>query len=201
LEPGTRGHADACEYILRTMGRSKIEVFRDVFGGDERPAVVANQAFEAAYRSRLFKGRVAPIAGAEAAIDALRAGGVKVCLTTGFSPATRDALIAMLGWARRIDLALSPGDCGRGRPYPDMILSAIIELAIDEVAAVAVAGDTSSDLLAGHRAGAAIVAGVLTGAHDEKTLAAAPHTHILDSVADLPDVIWARSDGAPAPVG
>jgi phosphoglycolate phosphatase-like HAD superfamily hydrolase len=53
---------------------------------------------------------------------------------------------------------------------------------------VAVAGDTTSDLVAGTAAGASVVAGVLTGAHDRAQLETAPHTHILDSIADLPAV-------------
>ena len=65
-------------------------------------------------------------------------------------------------------------------------LAAILALEVDDVRQVAVAGDTANDLLAGTRAGASIVAGVLTGAHDRATLAAAPHTHVLDSVVDLP---------------
>ena len=48
-----------------------------------------------------------------------RDAGVRVCLATGFSPATRDAIIAELGWGELIDLALSPADAGdaagRGR--------------------------------------------------------------------------------------
>jgi phosphoglycolate phosphatase-like HAD superfamily hydrolase len=66
------------------------------------------------------------------------------------------------------------------------VLEAVLRLRVDDVAAVAVAGDTVSDLVAGTRAGAAIVAGVLTGAHDRAALAGAPHTHILTSIAELP---------------
>jgi len=65
----------------------------------------------------------------------------------------------------------------------------VLRLEIDSVADVAVAGDTASDLLAGHRAGASVVVGVLTGAHDRATLEAAPHTHIIDSIADLPPLL------------
>ncbi len=35
--------------------------------------------------------------------------------------------------------------------------------------------------------------GVLTGAHDRATLAAAPHTHLLDSIVELPDLIAAAN--------
>jgi phosphoglycolate phosphatase-like HAD superfamily hydrolase len=60
---------------------------------------------------------------------------------------------------------------------------------------VAVVGDTVNDLVSGTRAGAGIVAGVLTGAHDRATLSSAPHTHVLDSIAELPDVL--REAGVP----
>ena len=120
---------------------------------------------------------------------ALRAGGVRICLTTGFSPATRDRIIGALGWDGLVDLALSPADAGRGRPWPDMILTAVLRLRIDDVAEVAVAGDTTSDLIAGMRSGASIVAGVLTGAHSAEELAEAPHTHLLGSVRELPELL------------
>lgn len=54
---------------------------------------------------------------------------------------------------------------------------------------VAVAGDTVNDLVAGRRAGATDLAGVLTGAHDRAQWAAAPHTHLLVSVTGLPEVL------------
>jgi phosphoglycolate phosphatase len=70
-------------------------------------------------------------------------------------------------------------------------LWAIIRLDIGAVGRVAVAGDTVSDLEAGTRAGAAIVAGVLTGAHTKEQLEAAPHTHLLLGIDELPGVIAA----------
>ena len=119
----------------------------------------------------------------------LREAGVKVVLTTGFSPVTRDRLITSLGWEELVDDALSPADAGRGRPAPDMILTAMLRFGIDDVREIAVAGDTTSDLLAGTRSGASIVAGVLTGAHTREDLQTAPHTHILNSVTELPGVL------------
>lgn len=175
----------AMSYVRETMGMSKIEVFRAVLDGDETRARAANAAFERAYDEVVAAGRLRPVAGAEEVFAGCRARGVAVCLTTGFAPATRDAIVAALGWRDLVDLVLSPADAGRGRPYPDMILTAVIRLGVDDVRAVAVAGDTSNDLWSGHRAGASIVAGVLTGAHDRAALASAPHTHVLDSVADL----------------
>lgn len=182
---GTETFTTALDYVRQTMGQSKIEVFTALFDGDARRAERANQKFERAYRDVIDAGRVAPLPGAAEAIARLRAGGSKVALTTGFSPATRDAILDAVGWKELVDLVVSPSDCGRGRPYPDMILWSVLRLGADAVAAVAVAGDTVSDLIAGDRAGASIVAGVLTGAHDAATLATAPHTHILPSITDL----------------
>jgi phosphoglycolate phosphatase len=179
----------ALTYVRETMGQSKIVVFRALFGGDEAKAAEANRRFEAAYDDAVRTDGVRPIEGAELALATMRDAGVRICLTTGFSPATRDLLIDALGWRPLIDLALSPADAGRGRPYPDMILAAVLRLEVDDVREVAVAGDTASDLLAGWRAGAGIVAGVLTGAHDRATLEAAPHTHILESISALPDLV------------
>lgn len=181
-----RAHLD---YVRRTMGQSKITVFRSVFGGDEARAQEANRGFEAAFDAAIGRGEVEPLPGAEATLDALRARGIKICLTTGFSAGTRDLLMDVLGWSALVDLSLSPGDSVRGRPYPDLVLHALMRLELDAVQEVVVAGDTTSDLIAGTAAGATVVAGVLTGAHDRAQLETAPHTHILDSIADLPGVL------------
>jgi phosphoglycolate phosphatase len=185
---------DPEEFVARTMGRSKIEVFTELFGGAVDVAERANRAFEAAYDKAIDDGAVRPIPGAVQTMAELRAEGIKVCLTTGFAAPTRDAVLKALGWTSAVDLALSPSDAGRGRPWPDMILTAVLRLQVDDVRKVAVAGDTTNDLLSGWRAGAGIVAGVLTGAQSRDQLEAAPHTHILGSVAELTTVIL---DGRP----
>jgi len=182
---------DPGAYIRRTMGQSKITVFTELLGGDRHRAEAANTAFEAAFDQAVDRGEVAALPGAVEAFEALRAGGVRLCLTTGFSPATRDRIIGALGWEGLVDLALSPADAGRGRPWPDMVLTAVLRLRIDDVAEVAVAGDTVSDLVAGTRSGASVVAGVLTGAHSAAELAEAPHTHLLGSIAELPGIVLA----------
>jgi phosphonatase-like hydrolase len=181
---------DPHEYIRRTMGRSKITVFTELLSGDRHRAERANEAFERAFDQSVGRGEVAPMPGAEATFATLRRAGVRICLTTGFSPPTRDGIVSALGWEGAIDLALSPADAGRGRPWPDMILTAILRLHIDDVAEVAVVGDTTNDLVAGTRAGASLVVGVLSGAHGRDELVEAPHTHLLESVADLPRLLF-----------
>jgi phosphoglycolate phosphatase len=176
------------EYVRTTMGTSKIEVFRALFG-DEARARAANAAFEAAFDDLVRRGAVRPLPGAAETVGALRSAGVRVALTTGFSVPTRRRLLDALGWADLADLALSPADAGRGRPHPDMILAAVVRLGIDSVQAVAVAGDTEADMMSGVRAGASVVAGVLTGTGDADELRRGGATAVLDSIADLPDLL------------
>ncbi|CDO86240.1 haloacid dehalogenase [Mycobacterium triplex] len=185
LSTGSPDHDAAIRYVHETMGQSKIEVFQAIFDGDLRRAEAANVAFEAAYIEAIRSNRVAPMPQAAETMEKLRAAGCAVVLTTGFAPTTRDHIIAALGWGDLITHALSPVDAGRGRPYPDMILTALLRTGTAAVDQIAVAGDTTSDLLAGSRAGAAIVAGVRTGAHGDEDFATVPHTHVLDQIADL----------------
>jgi|HubBroStandDraft_1064217.scaffolds.fasta_scaffold186409_1 phosphoglycolate phosphatase len=190
IDPSSERFLQASQYVQATMGQSKIDVFRALFDGDADRADLANRSFEAAYGLSIEGGRVAAMPGAEAAMDELVAHGAQVCLTTGFAPETRDALLGALGWAGRAALVLSPADAGRGRPFPDMILTAVLRLGIDDVAAVAVVGDTTNDLLSGQRAGVGTVVGVLTGAHDKNQLATVVGAQIIDSVADLPALLF-----------
>jgi len=192
--PGTPAYADAMQTVHATMGQSKIEVFRRILG-DEATAWQANQVFEERYAEEVAAGQVAALPGAVQTITALSDAGVQVCLLTGFSPATRDAIIDMLGWRPLIDLALSPADAGRGRPWPDLPLTALLRLGGGAVSELAVAGDTPSDVESGRRAGAGLVAGVLTGRATRDELDAAKAPHVLDSVADLLPLIGARRAG------
>lgn len=180
----------ARQYVIDTMGQSKIVVFRALLGDEDR-AQLANRAFEAAY-DEFAATAAAPIPGAAEAITALRAAGVKVALTTGFSRATQDKLLNALGWNDIADLTLSPADAGRGRPYPDMVLTALLRLGIDAVDQVAVLGDTASDIATGLAAGARIVAGTLTGAHDEQQLRAAGATHVVPSITEFAQLLLAE---------
>jgi phosphonatase-like hydrolase len=185
--PDTPRFAAAQEYVRDTMGQSKSDVFAALLDADG--AARATDAFARAYERIVAEGRVLPMPGALDLFEILRAHGVKVCLTTGFAPSTRDAVLTSLGWEKEIDLALSPADCGRGRPAPDMILGAMDRLGVIDAGAVAVVGDTTSDLEAGTNAGARAVIGVLSGAHDAEALSLAPHTDLINDVTELVGVL------------
>ncbi|WP_405943453.1 phosphonatase-like hydrolase [Streptomyces sp. NBC_00932] len=185
---GGPAHTRMMEHVRATMGESKISVFRHLFG-DRDTAERANDVFERAYAELVAAGRCKPIPGARETIEALRASGVAVVLNTGFSPRTRDSLLASLGWLDLADAVLSPADAGRGRPYPDMVLTALLRTETPSVHHTVVVGDTPYDIEAGLRAGAGLVVAVLTGAHTEPQLRAAGAHYVIDSVRRLPDVL------------
>jgi phosphoglycolate phosphatase len=179
------------KYARATMGQSKIEVFRSILGSEDA-AREANAAFESRYAAAVGAGEVSPMPGAVGLFAACRSAGIKVCLSTGFAPVTRDAIVAALGWGGLVDLLLSPADAGRGRPWPDMPLTALLRLGGGSVQELAVVGDTPSDIESGLRAGAGLVAGVLSGDSERSGLEAVPDRTglpgkplILDSVAGL----------------
>lgn len=181
----------AMTYVRATMGQSKIEVFRHLLQTEEQ-ARQANKTFEASYADAVRAGKIEAMPGAADLFAACRDAGIKVCLSTGFSPATRDAVIDALGWRDAVDLVLSPADAGRGRPWPDMPLAALTRLGGGSVHELAVAGDTVSDVESGLRAGAGLTVGVLSGESTREELSGVPERTglpgaplILDSVAGL----------------
>ena len=176
------------QYAIDTMGQSKIDVFTELLGDAEK-AHQANIAFEESYVSEIVETGALPIAGAEDMFKFLRSEGIAVVLTTGFSRSTLNTLIFELGWKDLIDLSVTPGEAGRGRPYPDMLRKAAAALEISTPMQVIVLGDTASDMQAGVAFGAGQIIGVLTGAHNFDTLHNAGATTVVNSVADLKSLI------------
>lgn len=176
---------DVRQFVRDSMGQSRIDVFTQLAGGDRARAEEATSVFESAYSELIAEVGIRPIPGAPELLRDLRAAGIGVVLTTGFSPVTRDLIIDGLGWRGLIDEALSPVDVGRGRPAPDLVLGAALLAQVSSVARIVVVGDTASDVSSGLAAGAGLVAGVLSGAHDRRRLEAAGAHVVLDDVTGL----------------
>ncbi|WP_281449629.1 HAD family hydrolase [Paenarthrobacter nitroguajacolicus] len=191
IEPGSSRFESMLGYARDTMGFSKMTVFSHLFD-DPAAAVSANKVFERAFDELIEDGGVRAIPGAEDAILWMRESGMQICLATGFGRHTQNMVLESLGWMGLADLSLCPADAGRGRPHPDMILTAVLALDLDDVREVAVVGDTSSDMLSGVRSGASLIAGVLTGSHSEATLRAAGATAVVDSIKQLPLLVEKR---------
>jgi phosphoglycolate phosphatase len=180
----TEGRETALQHVRDTMGQSKIDVFRALV--DEATAQELNLEFEQAYRELIDAGKCEAIPGAEDTIRGLREHGLKIAFTTGFAPTTAEAILTALGWTELADVVLSPEDAGRGRPAPDLPLTALLRTRTSSVASMVVVGDTESDAASGRAAGAGLVVGVLTGSRDEATLKGGGADLVLASVADLP---------------
>lgn len=178
------GRDAALDHVRATMGQSKIEVFRAL--ADEGTAQALNAAFEDSFRELIDEGRCEPIDGAREAVELLRERGLKIAFTTGFARPTAEAILHSLGWSDLADVVLTPADAGRGRPAPDLNLTALIRTGTTSVAAMVCVGDTESDAAAGRSAGAGLTVGVLTGGRLEESLRAAGADLVLVSIADLP---------------
>ncbi|MDP4504051.1 HAD-IA family hydrolase [Nonomuraea sp. NBC_00507] len=190
IVPGTGAYARAMVHVHRSRGCPKIDVFRGIFPGNEAQAQAANLTFERSYEGALERAGLVPMPGVIEVLDKLRGTGIKLALITGFSRTTLGRILGVLGWHDKIDLAISPEDAGgRGRPWPDMVLHAVLRLGVEDVRNVAVVGDSESDMLSGRRAGASIVAGLMTGVHSRERLLKGGATHILDSIIDFPGLV------------
>lgn len=134
-----------------------------------------------------------PMPGAEAAFEKLHARGILVALNTGFSRPIANAILKRLGWqeGKTIDLSVTSDEVANGRPAPDMTFECMNRLRVMQSKHVAKVGDTPSDLGEGTNAGCAYVIGVTSGAYTAEALQTYQHTHILGSIAEVPDVILA----------
>jgi len=141
---------------------------------------------------------IAEVPGAGAVFAALRAAGVRVGLDTGFSRDITDALLARLGWrvGETIDASVTSDEVARGRPHPDMIEALMAACGVADAARVAKVGDTPADLQQGTAAGCAMVIGVTSGTHRREVLARCPHTHLVESVRDVPRLLGLRPPAA-----
>jgi phosphonatase-like hydrolase len=180
------------EDVARWMGADKHEAIRALIGGE--PAAETVSAVHEDFRARLDAAYAErppePFHGVRELFASLRYAGVKVALTTGFERAIAEPLLASVGWDDgTLDALVCADEVAAGRPAPYMIFRAMERCGVHCADRVAVAGDTVLDLRAGTNAGAAVVAGVLTGGVAAETLGAERHTHLLPSVADLAPVL------------
>ena len=196
---GTAAYVRSMVQFDRTRGWSPAEVMHSLFPGDEIRAQAASLAFERSFRAAVDRFGALPLSGANDALDKLAAAGTKVCLLSCLSRPAFSLIMERLGWWQRADMLLCADDVARGFPWPDLVLTAILRLGVGDVRDVAVATASESGVLAARRAGAGLVAGVLTGVHDAARLRRAGATHLLADIGDLPDLVAANGEVADMP--
>ena len=195
IVPGTAAYARSMVHVHQTRGQSAVDVFRALFPDAPGRAEAATLAFDRSYRLAVNRSGLAPMPGAAEALQQIRGSGVRVCFITGLSRGLLGLVLDTLGWWRQVDLVLCPEDAPRGYPWPDPMLCAMLRLGVTDVRETAYAGGTESGILCGRRAGAQIVAGILTGGHTRDRLQRAGATHLLGSFAELPNVLAAEAGG------
>lgn len=176
------------DQITRVRGASKRQAIRALLPADQAShadEIYAHFRDTLAHHYRTEGARA--IGSAGEIFRRLKDRGCSVALTTGFDRDIAMMLMASLGWTRTIvDVVVCGDDVANGRPAPDMILMAMELVGTRDAAKVAAVGDTALDLEAGASAGVRWNIGVLSGAHTRETLERAPHTHIIESIAELP---------------
>lgn len=145
----------------RYMGLTKIEeiralfalehvsaAFRQKFGRDYNEEDV--QGRYAAFQQILFDtlGRYAtPIPGVVEAVDRLRAQGIKIGSTTGYTGQMMELVIpASQAQGYRVDCCVTSDGLPGGRPAPYMIYQNMIRLAVPSADCVVKVGDTLADI-------------------------------------------------------
>lgn len=183
----------AAEQINAVRGSSKRQALYDLIpegpGRRERAAAVYD-SFVTRLKQAYASGNVKAVSGATATFKWLRERGVRIALNTGFDREVTFLLLDALHWSEGVADAIACGDdVPHGRPAPDLILRAMALAGVNQVERVANVGDTILDLRAAHAAGVRWNIGVLSGAHNQRTLETAPHTSLIASVATLPELL------------
>lgn len=185
------------EAVVPWMGADKREAIRalTLVAGRPEPDAAEVERIYADFVARLLdayrRTPPTPIPGVPEAFERLRSAGVKVALTTGFSADVHGPLLEALGWSapETVDAIVCTDDVAQGRPAPYMVFRAMELTGVTDVARVLVAGDTPRDLRAGVNAGAGAVVGVATGDLSLEDLGRERHTHLLASLATLPELV------------
>lgn len=168
----------------RMRGVAKIEVYSELFD-DESAANWANSEFENAYAALIAEERIDKIPGTEEIMASLREIGVKTAIISSFSRPTVNAMLEQLGWEQLADVTITPAEAGRGRPYPDLPLTALLRTHASSVQSMVVVGDTPSDMLMAQDAGAGLIIGVTTSGTPEEALYDYGADMVVGSVDDL----------------
>lgn len=180
--------------LKKWKGASKREVIRH-FVEQVEPNVDVEQKVETSYRrfrselEKCYTEKVVPITGAVETFRWCRDHDILLATTTGFYREISDLILNQTGWRDFFTANISSSDVPQGRPAPYMIFRAMEATGVQNVKEVVNIGDTPLDLQSGSNAGVAGVVGVLSGEHGRESLEREPHTHIVNSVAELPQLI------------
>ncbi len=196
----SHGYSVSRAELSSLRGASKRDVIRQIVGerkgSDHEVSERVYHTFQERLSNLFSEGGARPVVGVEEAVARLRDAGARIAVTTGFDRQITTQVLGGLESQEILDAVVCGDDVSTGRPAPYMIFRAMELTGVASVHRVATVGDTTNDLRAGYSAGVAANIGVLTGAHDRDRLQQAPHTHILESAALVPEAL-----ASPPPAG
>lgn len=144
------------DHIARLLEEPEVaRQWVDAYGAHPEPrdVDVLYERFEPEMMEQLA-GYAEVISGAVETVEAMRARGIRIAGTTGYTRPMLDELQRLAaGQGYRTDASLAPEDVGAGRPYPWMCFKLAIDLRICPLHACVKIGDTESDILEGRNAG------------------------------------------------
>lgn len=149
--------SDDPAHFASTAGRSGPEILADMFP-QATPAEIERMADEReqVYRT-MARQELQLVAGAQALLQRARAAGKRLAVCTAAPPDNIALAFERFGLDAWVEVVSSPADGLRGKPHPDIFLSAAQRLGVPPETCL-VFEDAPLGLEAAHRAGMAAVA-------------------------------------------
>lgn len=190
---GLHVSAEAVNEVMGMQKPTAIRLLVERFGDSARhnPGAIHADFVARMIRHYSESPSVREVPGASETFVRLHTAGILVALDTGFSRDITEVILRRLGWDAdgSVDAVCASDEVSQGRPHPDMIRHLMELLGVQDPARVAKVGDTPVDLHEGHNAGCGLVIGVTGGTHTRQQLEGHPHTHLIETVAELPGLL------------
>lgn len=182
-------------WIKPRMGVHKLAVMREALEHTDNAAGTTPEQlaaeFEQSIDDEVQAGNAPAMPGFIELFNDLRAAGVQVAFTTGFSRTTAETVLK--GASIAYETLVASDEVAQGRPAPDIVHEAMRRSGVDDPSRIAVVGDTPNDLGSAMNAGAALAIGVGHGTHRLDDLADHPHTHLAQNMNALRDILAQHS--------
>lgn len=120
-------------------------------------------------------------------LEKLKEMGLRLVLFTADGDKAMNLIVNRTGIRKFFEVMISRGESNKVKPHPDHITSAML-LVCSKSEETIVVGDSVADIVSGKSVGA-ITVGVTTGLNSRQELSEVEADHLIDSVADLPDLI------------
>jgi HAD superfamily hydrolase (TIGR01509 family) len=178
---GPRGASLSPEAFLGTFGRRSMDVLRDLLGEHltDDDVLQIGAAKEVSFRRQVLTSELAPLAGVADWLPKLRAAGWRQAIASSAPHANIEAVLDRLDLHAAFDAIVGEEDVQRGKPDPQVFLTAASRLGVAPLRAIVVE-DAPAGVDAACRAGMRSIG--VAGSHPAQYLDA---DLVVSSLADL----------------